>query len=109
MKRLNIFITLVSALTLPGTGFGAPTMIPYEEGIEGAEVVGLTVNDAGRGVATISRCNGCESLRLSVTPESEVIMAGQSSGITPTINLAGMLVDVFYVIADGRLTRIRVY
>jgi hypothetical protein len=46
-------------------------------------------------------------LRLKVTPQSQVIVAGKPMPITSEAQLIGKTGDVFYVIEDKRLTRIQ--
>jgi hypothetical protein len=110
MKRTGAFLMLATILWLPQWSLGAPTMTPYEDGVEGGKVLDLTVNATGNGVATIGRqCRGCGPLHLTVTPLSRVIVGGRPLPITPETKLKGKTGDVYYVIEGKKLTRIRLY
>lgn len=109
MNRASIHMTLltVMALALPQTAVSAPVMIPYEEAIEGGMLVSLKVNKDLNGVASVGRCPGCALVQLKVTPETQVIINGQASPLTT--KFIGKQADMFYVIKERRLTRIRLY
>ncbi len=115
MKRTSILITLAATLLFPLTSGSIPVLIPYEDSVEGGTVVSLKMEvtaklPTGNGVVTIGRhCRGCAPLRLKVTPLSQVIVAGRPQPITSETQLIGKTGDVFYVIKDKRLTRIRLY
>lgn len=87
----------------------APRMTPYEEGIEGGTLVRLNINKDLNGVASVSRCAGCALVQLNVTPETRVIINGKASPLTSETKLIGKQADMFYVIKERRLTRIRLY
>ncbi len=116
MKRTSILITLAATLLFPLTSGSIPVLIPYEDSVEGGTVVAFKMEltakkvPTGNGVVTIGRhCRGCAPLRLKVTPLSQVIVAGRPQPITSETQLIGKTGDVFYVIKDKRLTRIRLY
>lgn len=116
MKRRSISITLAATLLLPLASEGTPVLIPYEDSVEGGTVVAIKMEvtpnkePTGNGVVTIGRqCRGCAPLRLKVTPQSQVIVAGRPVPITSEAQLIGKTGDVFYVIKDKRLTRIQLY
>lgn len=116
MKRTSVLITLAATLLLPLASESIPVLIPYEDSVEGGTVVALKMEvtakkvPTGDGVVTIGRhCRGCAPLRLKVTPMSQVIVAGKPMPITSEAQLMGKTGDVFYVIKDQRLTRIRLY
>jgi hypothetical protein len=116
MNRTTVLITLAATLLLPLASEGTPVLIPYEDSIEGGTVVALKMEvtakkvPTGNGVVTIGRhCRGCAPLRLTVTPLSQVIVAGKPMPITSEAQLIGKTGDVFYVIEDKRLARIRLY
>lgn len=119
MKRTSILMTLAATLSLPLASESTPELRPYEDSVEGAKVVALKMEvtakkePTGNGVVTIGRqCRGCAPLRLKVTPLSQVILPDQADRpmpITSEDQLIGKTGDVFYVIEDKRLTRIRLY
>jgi len=114
MKRLRILITLAATLALPLASESTPILERYEDSCEGCTVVALKMEltakkePTGNGVVTIG-CRGCAPLRLKVTPQSQVIVAGRPMPITSKTELIGKTGDVFYVIEDKRLTRIQLY
>lgn len=111
MNRASIHMTLltVMALAWPHAALSAPKMILYEEAIEGGMLVSLKVNKDLNGVASVGRCPGCALVQLKVTPETQVIINGQASPLTSETKLIGKQADMFYVIKERRLTRIRLY
>ena len=84
-------------------------MILHEEAIEGGRLVSLEVDKEFNGVASVGRCPGCALVQLTVTPETQVIINGHASPLTSETNLIGKQADIFYVIKERRLTRIRLY
>jgi hypothetical protein len=107
---MGVFYILAAILLSPQATLAVPTMTPYEDGIEGGTVVDLDVDSMGNGVATIGRqCKGCGPIQLKVTPLSRVVVGGRQVPIRPDTKLKGRIGDVFYVIKEKRLTRIRLY
>lgn len=111
MNRASILMTLltVMALAWPRAALSAPQMTFHEEAIEGGRLVSLKLNKDLNGVASVSRCAGCALVQLKVTPETQVIINGKASPLTSETKLIGKQADMFYVIKERRLARIRLY
>lgn len=96
----------LALLGLAPAGYSEPKIINFEEGIEGATVK-LTLDRRLNGVARVRPCPTCKPLRLAVTPATRLVKNGRQIPLTQDINLRGKEVDVFYHVAEKRVTRLR--